>query len=247
MNVKTILGTLLLLCVAMPALAAEQALNPYAYFMSVSVGSNWTSPGTTQTIALQPDLVNAYLAQSALNHRVLANGEVVLGLQWSLLKSLTTQFGLAFYASSPATINGYVQVDANPVFQNYADQYNINHEHIALKSKWNVENTYHIDPYLSASLGVGFNRSYGYSMTPLIFQAVDLPLFESHSQVSFSYTVGAGIQHHVNQHISLALGYQFVSWGASHLAPAQGQSSSKGPGLNNVYSQGLEFNLSYIL
>ena len=206
-KLKIIFGAFISLGLAMPAFAIEREHKSYDYFISLSVGSNWTSTGTTQYIELQPDLVNAYVSQSAFNHRVLANGELVLGAQTAVYKALKTQLGLAFYASSPAIINGYIQVDGDPNFQNYSDQYRINHEHIAFKSKLILENAYHIDPYVSGSVGVGFNRSYGYSMTPLIFQAIAMPPFQSNTQASLSYTAGAGIQHHLGQHLSFALGY----------------------------------------
>jgi opacity protein-like surface antigen len=247
MRLKTLFFGLILLCFATSAFTGEEGPKPHDYFLSMSVGPSWTNPGSTQSIALQPDIINTYVPQNSSNTSTLVNGEIVLGVQAHILQDIQSQFGLAFYASSPETLNGYIQVDGDPNFQNYADQYKIDHEHIALKSKWSFENASNINPYLSGSIGVGFNRSYGYSITPLIFPAVPMPPFKSNTQVALSYTLGAGFQHALSEHIAIAIGYQFVSWGSSHLAPANGQTSPQGLSLNNVYTQGIEFNLTYLL
>lgn len=231
----------------MQALAGEMGHTSNDYFISISAGPSWTNPSKTQTIALQPDVMNAYVPQQPVKNSLLADGEVFLGVQNYFFQQISSQFGLAFYMSSPVTLDGYIQVDGNQNFQNYAYQFKINHEHIALKSKWIFEQPLNINPYVSGSIGVGFNRSYGYAVTPILFQAVTMPPFQSHTQVAFSYGVGAGLQHSLNQHVTVALGYQLVSWGSSYLGRASEQTSDKGLGLNNLYSQGIEFNISYLL
>ena len=246
MMIKTFFGWMIPLCFAIPALAGEMGHTMHDYFIAVNAGPSWMNTDSTQTIELQPDVIDTYLSQHHKNTNVLVNGEIFLGIQRHFFPKIQSQFGLAFYISSPAKINGYLQVDGNPNFQDYAYQYQINHEHIALKSKWIYEQSLNINPYLSGGVGVGFNRSYGYSLTPLIFQAVPMPLFQSNTQVALSYSVGAGFQRALSQHFTVALGYQFVSWGGSHLDQASGQTSSKGLSFSSLYSQGIEFNMSYL-
>jgi hypothetical protein len=245
MMLKAIANILALLCFVTPGFSGEADHMFQNPFISISVGPSWSQPGATQTIALQPDVIDTYAHQTPIN--TLANGEVFFGIQRDLFQHVVGQFGLAFYISSPANLNGSIQVDGDPNFQNYTYQYRINHEHIALKSKWIFQQSLNINPYISGSVGVGFNRSYQYAVTPIIFQALPMPLFQSNTQTVVSYSLGGGFQRTFGQHITAAVGYQFVSWGASHLAPASGQTSAKGLGLSNVYSQGIEFNISYLL
>ena len=245
MKLKTVCWALMPF--AMTAFAGEMGQTSKDYLMSVSAGPGWVSPSTKQTIALQPDVVNAYVSSHPVHTSVLADGEVFLGVQHHFFQSLSSQFGLAFYMSSPTSLDGYIQVDGNPQFQNYAYQFKINHAHLSLKSKWIFEQPSNISPYVSGSMGVGFNRAYGYAMTPVIFQAVSMPPFQSHTQVALSYSVGVGFQRSLSQHVMVALGYQLVSWGSSHLGRASEQTSHQGLGFHDIYSQGIEFNLSYLL
>lgn len=219
----------------------------YDYFISVSGGPGWTDAGKTQTIAIEPDVINTYVPQNLSNSHILGNGEIFAGFQKSFYEHIQSQYGLAFYASSHANLDGYVQVDGDPNFQNFEYKYKINHEHLAFKTKWIAENPLNMNPYISASVGVGFNHSYGFSMNPLISQEIPPPPFKSHTDVAFSYTFGVGFQHTIDCHYTVALGYELASWGINSLNRAEGQTSSHGLRLSNLYTQGIAFNVSYIL
>lgn len=238
---------LIALCFSIFAHAGTMGRPPNNYFISLSGGPSWTNAGKSQTIELQPDLVKAYVPENLTNSNILGNGEIYAGMQKSFFQQIQSQFGLAVYWSSFAKLNGFVQEDANPNFQNYSYQYKIDHWHIAAKTKWIAENAYNMNPYFSGSIGVGFNHSTDYVETPLIFQEIDAPPFQSKTKVSFVYSLGTGFQHTVNEHISVSLGYQFVSWGASALNRAEGQTTGNGLSLNNLYTHGIEFNISYFL
>ncbi len=247
MMLKKVSLLLIPLCFTVCAYAGDMGTLSHNYFISVSAGPGWTNAGTAQTIALQPDVIKTYVPDNLSNATILGSGEVFFGLQKSFFQNIQSQFGLAIYASSPATLNGFIQEDGDPNFQDFSYQYQVGHEHIALKSKWIFDNSFNVNPYLSASIGVGMNHSYGYTITPIIFQAFTAPPFKSKTQAALSYSFGAGLQHAVNQHINIGLGYQLVSWGSNNLNPAEGQTSSKGLGLNTLYTQNIEFNISYLL
>jgi hypothetical protein len=217
------------------------------YFVSLSGGPSWANTGSIQIIVLQPDLSNNYNPNNLNNSNIIGNGELFAGMQKSFFPQVQSQFGLAIYVSSFAKLNGFIQQNGDSGFQNYSYKYKIQHSHVALKSKWIAENSYNMNPYISGSIGVGFNRSYGYESTPLIFQVVPNPPFQSRSQVALTYSLGAGFQHIVNQHLSMGLGYQLVSWGANSLDRAEGQTLGKGLSLSTLYTHGVEFNVSYII
>lgn len=225
---------------------SNQSNQSYDYLISLSAGPGWTNAGTSQTIALEPDVINAYIPDNLSNPHVMTNAELFLGIQKSYCNCVHGQFGLAFYASSNANLDGYIQVDGDPNFQNYAYNYKIRHEHLALKTKWFIDNAFNMNPYVSASLGVGLNHSYSFSINPLISQEIPPPPFKSHTQTALSYSIGVGFERTLNCHYSIALGYELVSWGRSSLNRADGQTSSHGLRLNNLYTQGLVFNVSYI-
>lgn len=217
------------------------------YFIALSGGPGWTNAGSSQTITLTPDVTKTWVPQNLANASILGNGEIFAGIQKSFFEHVQSQFGLSVYWGGNAELNGFMQEDGDPGFQNFSYQYDISHWHVALKSKWIAENTFNMNPYLSGSIGVGFNHSYSYSLTPVILQEVVIPPFESNTRASLTYSLGTGFQHTVNSHMTVALGYQLVSWGVSSLDRADGQTSGGGLRLSNLYTQGIEFNISYFL
>lgn len=237
------------LCVCLGAHAGAMGPAPLNnnYFVSLSGGPGWTNAGSSQTITLQPDVVKTWVPQNLANSNIMGNAEIYAGFQKSFFEQVQSQFGLAVYWSSDAQLNGFMQEDGDPGFQNFSYLYKISHWHVALKSKWVAENAFNMNPYLGGSIGVGFNRSYGYNLTPVILQEVVIPPFQSNTKAALTYTLGAGFQHTVNSHMTVALGYQLVSWGASALDRADGQTSGNGLQLSNLYTQGIEFNISYFL
>lgn len=101
-------------------------------------------------------------------------------------------------------------------------------------------------PWVSASLGVGFNDAHDFQNTPLISEAVTMPNFASNTKTSFSYTLGVGIQKTLSPHWQVGMGYEFADWGQSQLNRASSQTLNSGLSLNHLYTNGVLFNLTYL-
>lgn len=81
-----------------------------------------------------------------------------------------------------------------------------------------------------------FNDAHGFHSTPTIFEAEPTPNFASHTQASFTYTVGAGVQKALSQHWQIGVGYEFTDWGKSSLGRAAEQTLNQGLTLNHLYT-----------
>jgi opacity protein-like surface antigen len=209
-----------------------------------SIGPTWASPGSQQTLSLTPQIEKTYTANKPNN--TLADGEVFLGIQRDLPYDLFAHVGIAGALTSPATICGNIWDDADPTFNNYTYDYRVQHGHIALKAKVFKETSYTVLPWVSGSIGLGFNRAYGFNNTALIPEAIPQNNFGNNTQPAFTYTVGAGLQKSITEHWQAGVGYEFADWGQSHLNQALGQTQGTGLSLNHVYTNGLMFNLTYI-
>lgn len=101
-------------------------------------------------------------------------------------------------------------------------------------------------PWVSGSIGVGFNNAHGFHSTPTLFEALPIPDFAAHTQTALTYTLGAGVQKALNPHWQVGVGYEFADWGKSQLGRAAGQTQNSGLTLNHFYTNGALFNLTYI-
>ena len=212
------------------------------FVSSLSVGPSWESAGQAQTLNLAPDVVKTYTTNRPSNS--MPSAELFLGIKNELPKQMEDQIGLAFAASGNATLSGAIWDDGNPSFNNYTYQYKVNHLGFSLKGKLIANWNWIFMPWISGSLGVGFNTAYGFNNTPTIYQAVRMPNFASHTITALTYTLGAGLQHQLNQHWQAGVGYEFSDWGKSRLGSASG--TGQGLSLSHLYTNSILFNLTYI-
>jgi opacity protein-like surface antigen len=215
----------------------------WRWVSAISVGPVWEKAGTTQSFYLTPEIEKTYAAQPSTN--ILADGEVFIGMQKKLTSITQTQLGFAIATTSNASLSGQIWDDANSRFANYNYNYTIQHSHVAVKSKVLIDQGSLIMPWISGSIGVGFNYAHAFQNTPLIYEAVVNPNFASHTQIAFTYTAGAGLQKSINEHWQVGLGYEFADWGKSTLGRAAEQTLNNGLELNNLYTNGILFNLTY--
>lgn len=211
---------------------------------AISVGPTWESAGRQQTFYLAPEIEKTYTADKVT--KTLVDVEAFLGIQRAVSSAVQGQLGLAVGVTNDANLSGVIWDDADPRFDNYSYRYKVQHTHIALKGKLLADMGYWVMPWVSASIGVGFNHAHAFNNTSLIYEAVKNPNFTSHTQTAFTYTLGAGIQKALTQHWQVGVGYEFADWGKNHLGRALGQTMNTGPYLNHLYTNGVLFNLTYL-
>lgn len=222
-----------------------EAQEAYSKVVTFSAGPAWTANGKTQIIELEPDLVKAYVANN--KDTTLASSEIFLGLQRNSSAGFAYQIGLAFAASSSAKLSGSVWDEADPDFDNFYYKYKVNHAHVAVKGKLIANTNFVVQPYISGSLGVGVNRSYDFLLTQKTEEQSIPTLFESHTQSSFTYTAGAGVQKAIDIHWTIGAGYEFADWGKSRLARTDFQPVGTGLKLSHLYTHQLQFSVSYYI
>lgn len=169
--------------------------------------------GNTQTFYPTPEVEKSYVGKNLT--KTLLDGEIFLGIQKTLTQAVQSQLGLAVAATSNADLSGVIFDDANPEFDNYTYDYAIQHTLVAVKGKFLFDKGYWFIPWISASLGVGFNNGHSFNNESIIFEAVKSPNFSSHTTSSLTYTIGAGLQKVLNQHWQVGGGYEFSDWGKS--------------------------------
>lgn len=213
--------------------------------VSLSGGPVWENAGQTQTVYLTPDIEKTYVATNKTN--TLADGEFFIGVQGPSYAGLEGQLGFAVATTSNANLSGNIWDDADPTFNNYIYGYQVQHTHIAVKGKLLTDHAwYTLKPYVSGSVGVGFNRAQNFKSMPIIFEAVETPNFGSYTSTAFTYTVGAGLQKNLDRHVQVGIGYEFADWGRNHLGRSAEQTIGSGLALNHLYTNGVLFNLTYI-
>ena len=217
----------------------------WAFVSTLSSAAVWARAGQSQTFYLTPQIEKTYAATKSAH--ILSVGEIFMGLQRNRKNQPLGQIGLAVGMSNKAKLAGHIWDDADPQFDNYRYNYNINHSYALLKGKLMLDRDYWVLPWISAGFGVALNRSYGFNNTPTIVEALVNNNFTSKTKTTFTYTLGAGVQKAINLNWQLGLGYEFTDWGKSNLDRAQNQTLSSGLKLSHLQTNGLLFCLTYIV
>ncbi|MDF1828408.1 MAG: SPOR domain-containing protein [Legionellaceae bacterium] len=216
-------------------------------FVTLNVGPGWSDAGKTQIVTVQPDIQSTYVKTNST--RAVAVGEIYAGYEQFIADNYKAQFGVAVQAASNLDLTGDVLIDSDPNFNNMFYTYSINHLAFALKGKLlsahDTQRFFALRPYLSGSVGLGFNQSHKFGLNAKIFEQVVPPLFKSHTTTAFTYTLGAGLQKRVSPDWIVGVGYDFADWGKSNLAAATGQTFGGGLALNHVYMNELQFGFTY--
>ena len=235
---------LILLSFSSGTVIANNSSQTWKKVLMLSAGPIWSNPVQTQVVSFSPSFPQTYVATS--NSETLGNGEIFLGLQHNVQYDFIAQIGLAVTATTSMQLKGDVWQDSDPDFNNFLYSYKISHSHVALRGKLLKDLTGLVQPYVSGSLGVGFNHAYHYIAIPKLFEVAPEPPFASDTTTAFTYTLDIGAQKILNDNWSVGIGYEFADWGATRLGPASSQLSGEGLSLQHVYTNGLQFNVSFV-
>ncbi|MFJ1268676.1 outer membrane protein [Legionella lytica] len=220
----------------------NHAYHPYAVF---TAAADFTRTGRSQTLSLLPPFNNHYTNTSTdTNSADLGFG---IGIEGRALPFLSWQAGVSGYWNTPLSREGDVWQFALPEFNNFHYHYKIQSSRVMAIAKLltNYHECFH--PYLSGELGAAFNRSRSYYEKPLIEEAVAMPPFSDHTQSSFAWGVGAGIDVDVWTHLRVGIGYQFADLGQAKLGLSPAEATKETLSNPNLYTHQLRFQLTAVL
>jgi opacity protein-like surface antigen len=198
---------------------------------SISAGPVWARGSGSE-------VEKTYVAMRSTDR--VASGELFIGLQKNLSSTLRGQLGLAAATTGNTRLQGLIWNNANHQFN--TSHYKIRHNHIAVKGKLLLDDGYWLAPWVSGSLGVGFNRAYNFTTNLALHNAN----FGNHTKTAFTYTLGTGVQKYINDNWQIGVGYEFADWGKSKLGRSLTQTVNSGLKLNHLYTNGVLFNITYL-
>lgn len=143
-----------------------------------------------------------------------------VGAEYAINQKWAWQFGAAFYQASNSSINGeetqapILNLDATNIW-NY--NYKILSRQLLFENKllFTLQKNYH--PYLLIGLGEGFNDAHDFHVTPLNSGEVATAIFEDHSNKTFIYMGGLGLDINLLKQMRIGAGYRFAYLGKNDL------------------------------
>lgn len=215
-----------------------------SWVLTGSIGPLWENAGENQTLYLAPRVKKTYTTNG--NTNALTGLSLFWGVQKPLFKEVNGQIGVTLATASNAVLSGEIWDDANPKFNNLNYSYSIKATRIAAKGTLLLDKNWFVIPWISGSLGISYNNFYNFINTPKIFEVLMNPKFQDYTTQSLSYSFGAGFQKKLSTHWQIGIGYDFTDWGHGRLSKSLYQTTYNAIKLNNYYTNGILFNLSYL-
>jgi opacity protein-like surface antigen len=109
-----------------------------------------------------------------------------------------------------------------------------------------------LQPYILGGIGGAFNRLNGYTEFPAnasLSAAAAKHTFDGHTDFSFSYELGVGLQKNIyydrtlNIQYLLSLDYRYLAFGAGEFGPASTQTTNQRMGIDNLSTQAVILSL----
>lgn len=213
---------------------------------TIAGGPAWTASGETMLLTDKLGSPQTYYT-SGDQQSHLGVGELFLGFYKELNNAVQGQLGVEVAYGGNVKLSGHILVDNNTNTSNADYSYQVYQVRAAIKGKLvlvDLPVSSLIQPYASLGLGVGFNNSMNYTLSPSNKSQV-YPLFSNKTVNAFTYTAGGGFQIPVNPFMQLGIGYEYASWGKSQLGNASGLMNLPVPSLDTINVNTLLVSLSY--
>ena len=227
----------------------------WAKVISLSVGPVWGGHGKTHHFSRPTNDPLEVLQQNqftaAGGSSVFGSGEAFFALQKPVYPGILGRLGLAIAFSGDAEMRGDVRLFVNSNSAGY--KYNLSQTRVAVKGLLATDYpNWFVQPYISGSVGIGFNNSSKFRTNPSILLTGPVGRnqvfqYADNTTNGFTYTVGIGVQKSFTPNWQVGMGYEFADWGKNALDPTLlFPFNYSTPNMSHYYTHAVQLTLSYI-
>lgn len=217
----------------------------WSWMFGLKAGASFLKNQGNQTFYLAPGIEKTYAGKSSNN--AIGNFSLLFGVQKILTPSFFGRFGIGLGFASSSQLNGNIWDDAEPQFNNFEYNYDLQHAEVTLEAKLLADMGIVVYPWISGSIGAGFNRATNFTSTPIVCGVLPIPDFTDNTTTGFTYSFGAGLEYALKENLKVGIGYEFAHWGNSTLGRTPEQTLNSGLSFNSIYTNGISLNLNYIV
>ncbi len=219
----------------------------YRPLATFTIGPDFVQKGQAQTLTPLPPFQKHYTNTNAST--TVADAGAFLGIERMVSDKLWVQLGVSGYVDSQISPEGHVWLFASPAFDTLSYSYNVHHTRIMAEGKFltTFKDYQSFHPYLSWGLGAAFNQAQNYQETALIAGAVPTVPFANHTNTSFTWGVGAGVDYTLNPHVRLGVGYQFADLGSVSLGATPAATNTETLSFPHLYTNQLRFQFTCVV
>jgi opacity protein-like surface antigen len=214
-------------------------------YASISGGLDFIRTNGNQRLILLDSIPEYYTGHQA--YKTSGSVGFGFGLEREFRSNLSWQIGLAGYFNSAVKASGHRWEFGLPDFDNFTYKYQVKSSRAVVTGKLLGTYQEHYHPYMSGELGASFNRASGYSEKPLLDEEFPMEPFSAHTQTSFSWGLGLGVDRDICTVLRLGIGYQFVDLGRASLGRSPVQETHNTLSIPHLYDHQVRVQLTALI
>lgn len=177
--------------------------------------------------------------------------EMSFGHRWERPKLWLPAYSLGFYYQHFFTTNmgGNITQYSSPVYTNYNYNWNVTADVLLVGLKLNLIQYRRLAPYLKAAAGFSYNKSNGYSESPLpgLTDTRVSAGFQANTSTQFAYNAGIGLDFQASGNFIVSAEYQYQNLGTMSLGNGSNAWSGQSLSLGQYHANAFLFSLTYLL
>ncbi len=187
-------------------------------FLTASAGMVSTFIGKTLIFPINN---TTYYYYPSNRYKTLGILGATIGDELRFAHNINWQVGVSYYGEGSTRVSGQLNqgVDA-PSTSYYRYHYTVSTQQVFLENKLSITMAKYYYPYVSFGVGESFNKAYQYNTTVSPYDTYT-PSFDGKTLVNFAWTLGAGIDAELTDHVRFGVGYRFDYLGPVSLERAQ--------------------------
>lgn len=219
----------------------------------IAGGPNFSTLKNNRLVDINEFITNAYQTHMQTQPK----GFWGVGVHHTLLSSRIplAQFslGLAGYFLDLGTVKGMELPFINEgVFDSLNYNFHVKSSSLMVEAKA-AYSPHNLQPFALVGVGNSWNRFFDYHEKPTDSSLSAAPAtgFQDHTQQTFAYELGAGLQYqfgrnkHNHPQYKVAAAYHYFNLGQGALGRSVAQTANKRLGIKNLYTQGIVFSFAF--
>ncbi|MDA8561825.1 hypothetical protein N9L02_01780 [Gammaproteobacteria bacterium] len=190
-----------------------QICDPFHVIATLTGGAAFTQIGQSKTF-YDDSSFYTYSSNSSTHSQAMWGGSI--GEELRLFPDWALQLNLAYYQIYSYTSSGTVTQGVDTATAEiFPYQYEIIARQYLLESKILLDKNNRFHPYILGGIGASFNSASDYIANPGLITFT--PQFENKTNISFSYSAGAGVDFDISKYARFGIGYRFAGLGNAKL------------------------------
>ena len=161
------------------------------WYLKVHGGAGWNSEGNNRTIDYGEDDFDVFSNDSG--REVAFQYGVGAGFNFHTAQQGSMGVGIGWYGDVEHEYKGFIDQYGRNSLRDYSYSYKVQTQRVILEGSWDFPFYQQLEGFVTAGLGMSWNKFSSYKYTPLGSDSSPKPQLQDNTKTGFAWQLGAGV------------------------------------------------------